>query len=56
MVRRSMANTPKTPKRSNPVAKNLNKFNRPATHVDRKKRDRDGYKKHKGERDEHLRN
>lgn len=24
-------------KRRNPVAKNINKFNRPATHVDRKK-------------------
>jgi hypothetical protein len=45
-----MANTPKTPKRkSNPVAKNLPKFNRPATHVDRKKAEKGGYQKHKGE-------
>ena len=47
-----MANTPKTPPRkSNPVAKNLPKFNRPATHVDRKKRDKKGYEKHKGDLD-----
>ena len=35
--------------KKNPVAKNLNKFNKPATHVDRKKRDARGYRKHKGE-------
>jgi len=27
----------------------MEKFNRPATHVDRKKREKEGYKKHKGE-------
>ena len=31
----------------NPVAKNCNKFNKPATHVDRKKRAKKGYRKHK---------
>ena len=31
----------------NPVAKNMEKFNRPATHVDRKKRSKSGYTKHK---------
>ena len=45
----------KSNKRTNPVAKNMEKFNRPATHVDRKKRERDGYKKHKGESDEYIR-
>ena len=39
----------KTP---NPVAKNMEKFNRPATHVDRKKREKEGYKKHKEEEKE----
>ncbi len=34
-------------KKPNPVAKNMEKFNRPATHVDRKKREKEGYKKHK---------
>jgi hypothetical protein len=33
----------------NPVAKNLNKFNKPATYVDRKKAEKGGYQKHKGE-------
>lgn len=32
----------------NPVAKNLNKFNKPATHKDRKKAGKRGYRKHKG--------
>lgn len=31
----------------NPVAKNLNIFNRPATHRDRKKSDKAGVEKHK---------
>lgn len=31
----------------NPVAKNLNRFNRPATHRDRKKSDKAGEEKHK---------
>ena len=34
--------------KANPVSRNLNKFNKPATYVDRKKRDRSGYQKHKG--------
>jgi hypothetical protein len=38
-------------KRSNPVAKNLNKFNKPATHKDRKKEQKKGYNKHKNETD-----
>ncbi len=35
--------------KSNPVAKNLNKFNKPATHKDRKKAASRGYYKHKKE-------
>jgi hypothetical protein len=31
----------------NPVAKNLNRFNKPATQRDRKKAARRGYRKHK---------
>ena len=31
----------------NPVAKNLNKYNKPATHRDRKKSQKGGYVKHK---------
>ena len=34
--------------KSNPVAKNLNKFNKPATFVDRKKALKKGYEKHRG--------
>lgn len=34
--------------KANPVAKNLEKFNRPATHNDRKKADKRGDRKHKG--------
>lgn len=34
--------------RLNPVAKNINKFNKPATHVDRKKAEKKGYMKHRG--------
>lgn len=37
---------------SNPVAKNLNKFNKPATHRDRKKDNNRGYVKHKGKKNE----
>ena len=33
--------------KSNPVAKNLNKFNKPATYKDRKKAMSRGYVKHK---------
>ena len=32
----------------NPVAKNMEKFNRPATHTDRKKAQKRGAIKHKG--------
>jgi len=35
--------------RKNPVAKNLNKFNKPTTHADRKKKLARGYVKHKNE-------
>ena len=38
----------KRQKPGNPVAKYLNKFNKPATHTDRKKADKRGHKKHKG--------
>jgi hypothetical protein len=38
--------------KTNPVAKNMEKFNRPATYVDRKKREKKGYKKHKEEETE----
>lgn len=33
--------------KSNPVAKNLNKVNKPATFTDRKKAQKRGYRKHK---------
>ena len=33
----------------NPVARHLNKFNRPATQRDRRKAERRGYRKHKGD-------
>jgi hypothetical protein len=33
--------------KDNYVAKNAHKFNRAATHEDRKKRERKGYRKHK---------
>jgi len=33
----------------NPVAKNMNKFNKPATHKDKKKDAKRGYQKHKGQ-------
>jgi hypothetical protein len=33
-------------KSKNPVAKNCNKFNKPATHKDRKKAMKRGYRKH----------
>lgn len=36
----------------NPVAKNCNKFNKPATHKDRKKAASRGYRKHKLKSDE----
>lgn len=34
--------------KGNPVAKNMEKFNRPATFTDRKKAASKGYRKHKG--------
>jgi hypothetical protein len=36
------------PLKGNPVAKNLNKFNKPSTHTDRKKELKKGERKHKG--------
>ena len=36
-------------RRKNPVAKNLNKVNKPTTHADRKKKLASGYVKHKKE-------
>ena len=36
----------------NPVAKNMNKFNKPATHKDKKKDAKRGYTKHKGQMSE----
>lgn len=36
----------------NPVAKNSPKFNRPATHKDRKKDSKRGYEKHKKKKKE----
>jgi len=35
----------------NPVAKNMNKFNKPATQTDRKKAAKKGYVKHNREKD-----
>jgi hypothetical protein len=35
--------------KGNPVAKNLNKFNKPATHKDKKKDAKRGYQKHRGQ-------
>ena len=35
-------------KQPNPVAKNIEKYNKPKTHTDRKKRQKKGYVKHKG--------
>ena len=40
------------PESTNPVAKNMNKYNKPATHRDRKKDDKRGYTKHKGKQNE----
>jgi len=37
------------PPKNNPVAKNIEKFNRPATHTDRKAREKAGYRKHKND-------
>ena len=42
----------KKPNVNNPVAKHVNDVNRPATMVDRKKRNDRGYEKHKGKSDE----
>lgn len=35
----------------NPVAKNMEKFNKPATHTDRKKAQKRGRRKHRGHLD-----
>ena len=35
-------------KQPNPVAKNIEKFNKPKTHSDKKKKQKKGYRKHKG--------
>ena len=35
-------------KQHNPVAKNIEKYTKPKTHSDRKKRQKKGYVKHKG--------
>jgi hypothetical protein len=43
---RVMASKKKKPKERNPVAKNMNKFNKPATHKD-KKNDYKRHSKHK---------
>lgn len=40
----------------NPVAKNMNKFNKPATQTDRKKAAKKGYVKHKQEKNEEQNN
>jgi hypothetical protein len=40
----------------NPVAKNMNKFNKPATQTDRKKAAKKGYIKHKQEKNEEQNN
>jgi len=37
--------------KQNPVAKNMNKFNKPATQTDRKKAAKKGYVKHNREKD-----
>lgn len=51
-VRKKNRETNPTEGRRDPVAKNLNKYNKPATHRDRKKDDKRGYSKHKGNRNE----
>ena len=42
--------------RRNPVAKNMNKFNKPATQTDRKKAAKKGYVKHKQEKNDESNN
>jgi hypothetical protein len=51
-VRKKNRETNPNEGRTDPVAKNLNKYNKPATHRDRKKDDKRGYEKHKGKRNE----
>lgn len=43
-----MSKDAKKPKLNNLVAKHMEDFNRPATHVDRKKNMKAGYTKYKG--------
>jgi len=47
--RKNRESNPREEAKGNPVAKNLNKFNRPATHKDKKKDAKRGYQKHKGQ-------
>jgi len=47
--RKNRESNPREESKGNPVAKNLNKFNRPATHKDKKKDAKRGYQKHKGQ-------
>jgi hypothetical protein len=49
--RKNKETRPTQESKGNPVAKNLNKFNKPATHKDKKKDDKRGYLKHKGNLD-----
>jgi len=51
-VRKKNRETNPNEGRTDPVAKNLNKYNKPATHRDRKKDDKRGYEKHKGKGNE----
>ena len=51
-VRKKNRETNPNEGRRDPVAKNLNKYNKPATHRDRKKDDKRGYTKHKGNQNE----
>ena len=51
-VRKKNRETNPTEAKGNPVAKNLNKYNKPVTHRDRKKDDKRGYTKHKGKQNE----
>lgn len=46
-----MSKDAKKPIVNNLVAKHMEDFNRPATHVDRKKKMKSGYSKHKGRTD-----
>ena len=43
----------KKPSLNNLVAKHMEEFNRPATHVDRKRNMKSGYSKHKGRQNDY---